>query len=148
MPTNTSVYNAGVNASNIYRINTSDNNRNANSSPSLQGNLPNESLVGLKDTFVKDKKKYGLVEKFYNFCKNKTGFGLGSNKVEQKIVDYENGKATEEEAKKKISDYKISQENSAQNFGDLTSAAVGIGGYIGLSNLAKKINARIKFKGL
>ena len=63
MPTNTSVYNAGVNASNIYRINTSDNNRNANSSPSLQGNLPNESLVGLKDTFVKDKKKIWLSRK-------------------------------------------------------------------------------------
>ena len=102
----------------------------------------------LKDEFVRENKKNGLIEKFYNYCKNKTDFGIGSKKVEQKIGEVENGKVSLEEAKNKLSDYKLSQENAAQNFGDYASALAAVLAYFKLSNMTNEFKARYKTKSM
>lgn len=102
----------------------------------------------IRDTFLKAKKSNGLFEKFYDYCKNITGFGLGSKKLAQKIAGYENGQISEEEAKKNLSDYSASQENSAQNFGNLASGVVAVGGYYKLANVVKKLKARLELNAM
>lgn len=137
-----------ANTPSIYLKITSSNSSMASVSPNSQVNVPNKHFSTLKDELVKEKKKNGLIEKFYNFSKNKTGFGIGSKKVDQKIIEFENGKTTEEEVKNKLSEYKISQENVAQNLGDLASGVVAISGYFGLSNLVKNLKARFETNAL
>jgi serine/threonine protein kinase len=131
----------GTNTPNLW-INTSDNPYGASVLPDLQNNLPD--TVELSSKFAQEKQKYGLIEKFYDFCKNTTGLGIGSKKVERKIAEFENGETAQAEAEKKISDYKISQEGSTQHFGDLASGLVAIMGYFGLSNGVKKLRAQFE----
>jgi hypothetical protein len=50
-----------------------------------QQSTPAANTAQIKDEFVKKARKQGLIEKFYNFLKNKTGVGLGSNKVKEAI---------------------------------------------------------------
>lgn len=106
--------------------------------------MPKTNLAEIKDTFHKEKRKDGLIEKFYNFCKNKTGFGLGSKKVLQEIEKLETQSVKEDEVKNTIKKYKTSEENAAQTFGDVASGLVGVGAYFGLSNLAKRMKARFE----
>ena len=61
---------------------------------------PNDTGL-LKDEFLKEHKKNGLFERFYNFLKNKTNFGFGSknvefinNKVNDKLNDIYNYSGT------------------------------------------------------
>lgn len=100
----------------------------------------------LNDKLKKAKRDNGLVEKFYDFLKNKTAFGIGSNSVAQSITQAEQGKITSKEAEKKLAAYKNSQENAAQNFGDLASGAVAITGYFVLTNTVKRIRAQMELK--
>ena len=93
----------------------------------------------LHDEFVKEHKKNGLFERFYNFLKNKTHFGTGSNKVEQSIKDYENGVKTEEEVKTEIQKYRSSQKNGQQLFGDAVAATTAAGSYFLVANELNKI---------
>ena len=133
---------------NDNRINTSNTPNGSNSLSAVQANLRGENAQNLRDEFAKVTQKSGLIEKFYNYGKNKTGLGLGSNKVEQNITEFENGKVSEEEVKNKISNYKISKENVAQNLGDFTSAYVAIVGYFKWANFAEQNKARAKVKAL
>lgn len=137
-----------VNTSSAYLINTSSNANVANISPDSKKKLANNDFGLLKDELVKEKKKNGLIGKFYDFCKNITVLGMGSKKVEQKIVEFENGKITEEQVKNKLSTYKTSQENSVQNFGDLASGLVSISAYFGLSNSVKNFKAKFEVNAL
>ena len=130
-----------TNTPNIYWLNTPNNLTETLKTPDSSTNSVGKDEITLSDEFVKAKKSNGLFERFYDFCKNKTGFGLGSRKLEQKIAGFEKGEVKEEDAKKSLSDYRISQENAAQNFGDLASGLVAITGYFGLSNQIKKFNA-------
>lgn len=136
----------GVNPQ-IYRINKSDvqgvNLNVTNVTPSFEGQGDSFSL---NDKLAKAKKNNGLFERFYDFLKNKTGFGIGSNKVMQDIKHAEQGKITQDKAEKNLANYKNSQENAAQNFGDLASGAVAITGYFTLLNMAKKIRAQMELK--
>lgn len=100
----------------------------------------------LNDKLKKAKRDNGLVEKFYDFLKNKTAFGIGSNSVAQSITQAEQGKITSKEAERKLAAYKNSQENAAQNFGDLASGAVAITGYFVLTNTVKRIRAQMELK--
>ena len=59
-----------------------DNTPPQNSQPSSSISTSVSNTV-LSDEFVKQHRKNGLVEKFYNFLKNKTNFGIGSKKVEE-----------------------------------------------------------------
>lgn len=111
--------------------------------PSFEGQSDSFSL---NDKLAKAKRDNGLIEKFYDFLKNKTGFGIGSNKVSQSIKQAEQGEITQKEAEKSLAGYKNSQENAAQNFGDLASGAVAITGYFGLLNMAKRIRAQMELK--
>ena len=97
----------------------------------------------LKDEFVKEHKKNGLFEKFYNFLKNKTNFGAGSKAVNSAITDFENGSKTEEDVKAEISKYRESQKNGQQLFGDLFSATAAAGTYFGLTNKMNKLRTFI-----
>jgi hypothetical protein len=104
----------------------------------------NKKILEIKDEFVRETKKQGLFERFYNVLKNKTGLGIGSKKTEQIIDNFEKGKASEDDAKNAIAGYKTSQQNAAQNLGDFTSAAVAITGYYKLSNITKEQKARFE----
>lgn len=102
----------------------------------------------VRDTFLKAKKSNGLIEKFYDYCKNITGFGLGSKKLAQKVSEYENGQISEEEAKKDLSAYTTAQENASQDFGNLASGVVAVSGYYKLSNLFKKLQSRLELNAM
>ena len=93
----------------------------------------------LRDEFVKEHKKNGLFERFYNFLKNKTHFGSGSQNVEQSIKDYENGGKTEEDVKDEIQKYRTSQKNSQQLLGDVVAATTAAGSYFTVTNGLNKI---------
>jgi len=131
---------------NTYTINAFNNSSRGNISPNPQESMDNKNASTLRDEFIAENKRNGLFEKFYNFCKNKTGLGTGSRKVEQKITEFENGKTSEREVKNTLSNYKISQENAEQNFGDFASATVAISAYFKWSNFTKILNARIETK--
>ena len=93
----------------------------------------------LRDEFVKEHKKNGLFERFYNFLKNKTHFGSGYQNVEQSIKDYENGVKTEEDVKDEIQKYRTSQKNSQQLLGDVVAATTAAGSYFTVTNGLNKI---------
>ncbi len=78
-------------------------------------------VLTLTDTFIKEKKKNGLIERLYDGIKNLTGLGIGSKKVKAEIAKAENGEISKDEAIKSIENYGKSQETSAQLTGDLVS---------------------------
>ena len=102
----------------------------------------------IRDEFVKTKKNNGLIRKFYNFLKNTTGIGLGSKTVEKEIDKYEKGEISKEEINNKISQYKISQENGAQSFGDVVTSAATISTFFIADNFTKKLRAQYKLNAL
>lgn len=112
----------------------------------LKGEGAHGNSYPIHERLKKAKRDNGLVEKFYDFLKNKTGFGIGSNSVEQTIKQAEQSKISQKEAEKKLAAYKNSQENAAQNFGDLASGAVAITGYFALTNTVKRIRAQMELK--
>ena len=85
-----------------------DNTPPQNSQPSSSISTSVSNTV-LSDEFVKQHRKNGLVEKFYNFLKNKTKFGIGSKKVEEAIKLNEQGQLSDEETKTQIGKYRASQ---------------------------------------
>ena len=109
---------------------------------------PTKDTVDFKSQFKREKYKIGLFERIYNWSKNLTGLGTGSKKVEKTIDKYEKGQTTSEDVKNKISEYRNSNENAAQNLGDLTAAATGIAGYLALNDKAKEYIARDKIGAL
>ena len=96
----------------------------------------------LKDEFLKAKQSRGLFERFYDFTKNVTGFGHGYKKLEQKIEQAEQNNISETDLKNSIDKYKRSNENAKQTFGDVISGLVSLFTCFGLTNQAKKLNAR------
>ncbi len=114
----------------------------------VNNNVQTETLSAanaqIRDEFVREKKNNGLVGKFYNFLKNKTGAGLGSKKVEKEIDKFEKGEISEEQVREKISQYKVSRENAVQQTGDL--AAIGTVGsmYYLINDQIKKLRARFE----
>lgn len=96
----------------------------------------------IKDEFLKAKSSRGLFEKVYDFTKNATGFGHGYKKLEQAIENAEQNKISEADLKNSVDKYKRSNENARQTFGDVTSGLVSLFTYFGLTNQAKKLNAR------
>ncbi len=120
---------------------------NSNSPRQNYTTTPNNAK-DLRDEFVLQHKKNGLFERLYNKLKNVTNFGLGSKKVEAQIVEYENGKVDKESVKKTISDYRVSQENSAQVFGDVVSGIAGVSIFYKVKNFGNKLNAKFKLNAI
>ncbi|MCR4881795.1 MAG: hypothetical protein K6A44_07585 [bacterium] len=116
--------------------------------PTTKPAEPNKNLQTLKDEFVTTKKSRGLFEKFYDFCKNTTGFGLGWKKLEQKIAKAEANQFSEEELKQDIDKYKKSNTNARQSFGDLFSGLASIGTFLGLSNIGSRLHARFEIRAI
>lgn len=79
------------------------------------------------DEFVHQHKRNGLVERLYNKIKNLTGLGIGSKKVQSELAKVESGEITDEQAKETVNQYRKSQVNAAQGFGDLMS--IGASGF-------------------
>ena len=110
-------------------------------------NTPTQNS-NIRDEFVKEKKKNGLIRKFYNFLKNKTNIGIGSKAVEKEIDKFEKGEISEENIKDTITKYKNSQQNSVQAFADTATAAVTVTGYYLGNNFIKKYQAQDKLDAL
>ncbi len=97
--------------------------------------------TAVRDEFVKVKQNNGFLRKFYNFLKNKTGIGLGSNDIEKEIDKFEKGEISKEAVNNKIAQYKASQENFVQTTADVVTAATTIPGYFMAVNAYKHLTA-------
>ena len=93
--------------------------------------------LSLRDEFVKQHKKNGIVERFYNWVKNVTKLGTGSKKAEAAVTQAENGEISEEQARQTINKYRNSQATSAQIVGDIASIGAGSAAFFGLRRLLK-----------
>lgn len=100
--------------------------------------------LSIRDEFVKQHKKNGLVERLYNGIKNLTKLGTGSKKVETAIAKAEKGEITEEQARETIDKYRKSQATSAQILGDVASVAAAGGTFFALNKYGKYITAGLK----
>ncbi len=88
------------------------------------------------------RKNNGLIEKFYNWAKNLTGLGVGSNKVNSEIEKAAENQTSTENVVNLIHQYNSSQENSAQLFGDVISTGAAVLSFAGINkvlNYAKSI---------
>lgn len=108
--------------------------------PAVMPALPPKDNA-VRDEFVKVKQNNGFLRKFYNFLKNKTGIGLGSNDIEKEIDKFEKGEISKEVVNDKISQYKASQENFVQTTADVVTAATTIPGYFLAINKHKYVSA-------
>lgn len=116
-------------ASNAETIATSSN-------AAYNENLPqkgDESIFNaenLKTEFQSVKDEQGAVRKAWDGIKNLTGIGVSSNKVQDKIEQYENGKLTYEEALDYIEEYETKQDNAVDLLTgiaiDVTAAGITI----------------------
>ena len=97
----------------------------------------------LNDTFVKEKKKNGLIERLYDGIKNLTGLGIGSKKVKAEIAKAENGEIEKSAAEKSIKDYRRSQETSAQVLGDAASIGASATTFFAISKYGKYVKSAI-----
>ena len=108
------------------------------SSSATVSTLNNINSATLNDKFKSAKKQNGIVEKIADKLKNVTKLGFGSAKIEQSLTDFSAGKKTEQEVEKEIKNYRRSQENVAQSFGDVVSiAAAGLVFFAVHKNLTK-----------
>ena len=94
--------------------------------------------LSIRDEFVKQHKKNGLVERLYNGIKNLTKLGTGSKKAEAAVAKAEKGEITEEQARETIDKYRKSQVNSAQATTDILSVGASGMSYFGIRNWVKR----------
>lgn len=98
---------------------------------------PQMRQKSVRDEFVAEHRKNGLVERLYNGIKNLTKLGIGSKKVEAVVKKAENGEISEEEARATIQRYRSSQANSAQIVGDAASIGASCATFFGLRKVLK-----------
>lgn len=90
---------------------------------------PDNDMV---DSFTSAKKKRGLFAKFYGAINKIIPLGLSDKKVTQKLIDYQEGKASKQEAKEYIDRYENANFNSTEITIDTISSACAIGaGFMG-----------------
>ena len=117
--------------------------KNNGNSEKLPSNTQPQN-TSVRDEFVKIKRKNGLFEKLYDWLKNKTGLGKGSNKLETDIAQYENGSKSEADVRKNLDKYRVSQYNAQQILGDAASIGAGMGVFSLLNNKLKIMAAKNK----
>lgn len=127
-------------------INSSNTIKSENNSSSTHQTMVSGEKLSVRDEFVKAKRKNGLFEKFYNWLKNVSGVGLGSKKVEQEIVQYEQGAKSEDEVRENIKKYASSQYNAKQVLGDVASITAGMGAYSTVDKYLKLFDAHNKLQ--
>lgn len=71
-----------------------------------------EQIESLKDEYDSAIEEQGILGKLWNGFKNLTGLGLGSDDVENKIEQYENGEITYEEALNSVENFKEKQKGA------------------------------------
>lgn len=112
-----------------------------------QENTAIAKSANLRDEFVKEKRKNGLVDRFYNWVKNTTNLGLGPKKIDEKITLYEQGQIDEANVREDIKKYRNSQNNAQQILGDAASLAAGMTVYSKISNTIKLQSAKNQLGG-
>lgn len=75
-------------------------------------NTVSADAEALKQQFDAVQDEQGILGKLWNGFKNLTGLGLGSNDVEAKIEQFQNGEITYEEALKTIESYDVKQDGA------------------------------------
>ena len=90
------------------------------------------------------RKNSGLIEKLYNKIKNLTGWGVGSKKIEQAVIQAEQGQADTKDVVDKIKHYSKSEETSAQLLGDALSIGASAFTFFGLNKSFKYTNSYMK----
>ena len=93
------------------------------------GNTYSTSIKSLQDELEKTKKEQGLIGKTWDRFKNLTHIGAGSDKVEQAIKDYRNGKVDEKTAKDKLEKYRDGQKVCLDSVADIASSIVAVGAF-------------------
>ena len=81
----------------------------------------------LKDVYISAKKKRGFIAKFYNILDNILPLGLTDNKVEAKLINYQNGKASKEATKAYIDRYENTNFNNSETTIDTLASITAIG---------------------
>ena len=81
----------------------------------------------LEEEFEEVQDKQGFLGKLWNGIKNVTGIGLGSNKVEDAIEDYNNGEISYEEALETIESYEEKQEGGVNLITNIAAGAATAG---------------------
>lgn len=137
-----------VRANSYPNMQNSDSNELSNNNVSIFSDTATTDPINtLEEEFEEVQDKQGFLGKLWNGIKNVTGIGLGSNKVEDAIEDYNNGEISYEEALETIESYEEKQEGGvnlitniaagaatagiAVATGGISLAAVGIGAAIG-----------------
>ncbi len=106
---------------------------------------PNRTLITGDEYFRRERRKNnGLIEKMYNWIKNTTGLGWGSEKIQKKILEEKNGKISKQELAQAVHNYNSSQENAAQLAGDAVSVSAAGFTFYKLNQGLKYTTAGIK----
>jgi predicted unusual protein kinase regulating ubiquinone biosynthesis (AarF/ABC1/UbiB family) len=119
---------------NFYLQNQQDLTFKRRVAPNSTSRGENTPSISLRDEFISQKKKNGLVERLFDGLKNLVGLGNGSKKIQAKIAMAENGQISEEEARNEIAKYRDSQATSEQLFGDAISVGASATTFFGLRN--------------
>lgn len=105
-----------------------------NPAPEIQNvqQEPKDTLE-ISTKLEKAKKQNGLIEKAADFIKCKTGLGLSSKKIQEKI----DSGIDEKEISKDIKNYRRQQENTAQSVADIFSSLGAMSLFFGLKQKAQ-----------
>lgn len=96
--------------------------------PVSTSSLLNSSEMKLE--LQKTKSEQGPIGKLWDGIKNLTGIGASSNKAEQAIKDYENGKITQKEMEESVNSYKEGQEECVDTVANIVSGIASMSVFI------------------
>lgn len=115
------------NKENVLHLNkNADNDVSIFTSESLDNSKIN-LVENLREEFQNVQDEQGIIGKAWNGLKNLVGIGVSSNKVENKIEQYENGEITYDEALEYIETYETKQEGGVNLITNLASGAATAG---------------------
>ena len=117
-----------VRANSYPNMQNSDSNELSNNNVSIFSDTATTDPINtLEEEFEEVQDKQGFLGKLWNGIKNVTGIGLGSNKVEDAIEDYNNGEISYEEALETIESYEEKQEGGVNLITNIAAGAAKAG---------------------
>ncbi len=84
----------------------------------------------LRNEIEKTKSEQGPIGKIWDGFKNLTGIGSSSDKAEQAIKDFEDGKISRKDMENAVKDYQEGQEEVVDTVADFISGTVSLGAFI------------------
>ena len=88
--------------------------------------ISEEKIEALENKLSEAKDRQGIFGSLWNGLKNLTGLGTNTNKCEQAIEDYKNGKISYEEADSIISNFSSKQESSVNLAANILTGVVAV----------------------